>query len=316
MFGYSIQEWLFIFYIYCFFGWCFESTYVSLRTGHWVNRGFMRAPFLPLYGSGAILLLVVSRPFADNVVLTYLAGCIGATLLELATGMTMEWLFKIKYWDYSRQRFQFKGHICLSSTIAWGFLTILMTRVIHDPIANLVSALPEAVVTAVVLVLTATLAWDFALSFKSAMELRDVLIKLDEAQTDMEELKERLQGMLVHANEQVKRAMEERGIRLEAVVEELSEIQENIQAELTANFEVRISKVHEDIRENDPKALEDVKEGYRQWRMNFYANQHKRVQAPDLSDKFKFHHLKDNSTMNSGKFRAAMEEVREYLNKL
>ena len=62
MFSYAIEEWLLFFYIYCVFGWCFESTYVSIRTGHPVNRGFMQAPFLPLYGSGAILLLVLALP--------------------------------------------------------------------------------------------------------------------------------------------------------------------------------------------------------------------------------------------------------------
>ena len=117
---YTAIQWLFFFYFYCFFGWVFESTYVSIKSRHFVNRGFMRGPFLPIYGSGAIMMLVVSMPFQDNLILTYLAGCAGATLLELVTGMTMEALFKVRYWDYSNQKFNYKGHICLSSTIAWG----------------------------------------------------------------------------------------------------------------------------------------------------------------------------------------------------
>ncbi|MBO5346918.1 MAG: putative ABC transporter permease, partial [Lachnospiraceae bacterium] len=121
MYIYSVQEWLLFFYIYCFLGWCFESTYVSLRKGHWVNRGFMRAPFLPLYGSGAILMLIVGQLFRDNVFLTYLVGLFAATLLEFFTGLGMEWFYKIKYWDYSNQRCNFMGHICLTSSIAWGF---------------------------------------------------------------------------------------------------------------------------------------------------------------------------------------------------
>ena len=95
MFGYSGFQWLFFFYMYCFFGWCFESTFVSLKSGKLVNRGFMRGPFLPLYGSGAIMMLVVSMPFRDNVLLTYVAGVIGATALEYVTGVVMEALFKV-----------------------------------------------------------------------------------------------------------------------------------------------------------------------------------------------------------------------------
>ena len=117
MFGYTLPEWLLILYIYCFFGWCFESTYVSLRLGHPVNRGFLRAPFLPLYGSGALLLLWIGRTWAGSRMMIYVISCIGAMLLELFTGVVMEWLYKIKYWDYSKQKIQFKGHICLSSTL-------------------------------------------------------------------------------------------------------------------------------------------------------------------------------------------------------
>ena len=102
---------------------------MSFKSRKLVNRGFMRGPFLPLYGSGAIMMLIVSMPFQDNVILTYLAGVAGATVLEYITGVTMEALFKVRNWDYSNQRFNFQGHIWLSSSIAWGFLTILMTRV-------------------------------------------------------------------------------------------------------------------------------------------------------------------------------------------
>ena len=96
MYSYTVAQWLFFFYFYCFFGWCFESSYVSLRKRHPVNRGFMRGPFLPLYGSGAIMMLVVSMPFQSNILLTYIAGCIGATILEYVTGVTMEALFKMR----------------------------------------------------------------------------------------------------------------------------------------------------------------------------------------------------------------------------
>ena len=120
MYQYTVVQWLFFFYFYCFFGWCFESTYVSLKSKRPVNRGFMRGPFLPLYGSGGIMMLLVSRPFQDNLVMVFIAGCVGATVLEYVTGVVMEALFKVRYWDYSNQKFNFQGHICLSSSQAGG----------------------------------------------------------------------------------------------------------------------------------------------------------------------------------------------------
>ena len=210
MFSYSVKEWLLLFYIYCFLGWCFESAYVSLRTGHLVNRGFMKAPFLPLYGSGAILLLWVSKVFEGNILLTYVVGLIAATLLELFTGMIMEMIFQIKYWNYSNQRFNFKGHICLTSSIAWGFMTLLVTRVIHEPIASVLLIIPEIVKDVVALLLTAILIWDFAYSLREALDLRDQLKSLKEIWMEPGQ----------H----------------EGIEDKL----EDIQAELTARYEVRI----------------------------------------------------------------------------
>ena len=181
MFSYAVEDWLLLFYIYCVFGWCFESTYVSLRTRHPVNRGFMQAPFLPLYGSGAVLLLIIGRIFADNLLLTYIFSCIGATLLEFYTGMAMERIFKIKYWDYSRQPFNIQGHVCLMSSLFWGVLGIFLTRVLHAPVETLVLGIPGQVKVILVIVITAVLSWDFALSFRLAMELREVLMEMEDA---------------------------------------------------------------------------------------------------------------------------------------
>lgn len=139
---YTWYQWLTFFYLYCFFGWIFESSYVSILKRRFVNRGFLRIPMLPLYGSGAVMMLVVSEPFQDSLLLTWVSGVIGATILEYVTGWAMEQLFKVRYWDYSNQKFNLHGYICLSSSIAWGFLTIFMTHVIHKPIERAILSLP------------------------------------------------------------------------------------------------------------------------------------------------------------------------------
>ena len=154
MYSYTIVQWLFFFYFYCFFGWCFESTYVSLKEKRLVNRGFMRAPFLPLYGSGGIMMLVVSAPFQGNTLLVYFAGCVGATALEYVTGVAMEALFKVRYWDYSKQKFNFQGHICLKSTLAWGFLTIFMTEWLHKTIEGVALRIPMQWMNVIVVVVS------------------------------------------------------------------------------------------------------------------------------------------------------------------
>ena len=235
MFSYTVEEWLLFFYIYCVFGWCFESTYVSVRTGHPVNRGFMQAPFLPLYGSGAILLLIIGHIFANSLILTYVFSCIGATFLEYFTGMAMEKMFKIKYWDYSKQPFNLQGHVCLMSSLFWGVLGIFLTRVLHGPIEEFIFGVPGQVKVFSVLVITAILAGDFALSFRDALELREVLI-------DIEKMEGMLKGMEVQQLNVLKpqQGAVEELIKIEKFLEKLENIRNGIQAQLSARYEVKI----------------------------------------------------------------------------
>ena len=223
MYHYTIIQWLFFFYFYCFFGWCFESAHVSLKKRCFVNRGFMRGPFLPLYGSGAIMMLVVSMPFQDHLLLTYLAGCVGATLLEYVTGVTMEALFKVRYWDYSNQKFNFQGQICLSSTLAWGGLTVLMTEVIHKPVESLTFMIPSEVLSTVTILLTGYIVSDFTLSFKAAMDLRDILVKMEKARAELVHLQKRLDVLIAVSASEWEERKQMRELKAEELRESLGE---------------------------------------------------------------------------------------------
>ena len=192
MYHYTLAQWLLFFFFYCFFGWCFESAYVSGKQARFVNRGFMYGPFLPIYGSGAVMMLVVSSPFQDHLLAIYFAGLVGATLLEYVTGTVMEALFHVRYWDYSNQRFQYKGHICLSSSVAWGFLTLFLTQLLHKPVEQLICGFSDRVCMVLASVIGVTALVDFILSFKAAFELRDLLAKLEKARQDVEKAKEEL----------------------------------------------------------------------------------------------------------------------------
>ena len=140
------------------------------------------------YGSGAGKL-----PFKAHPVAVYFAGMIAATILEYVTGVLMEALFKVRYWDYSNQKFNFQGHICLTSSLAWGFFSIAMVYWVHKPFEKFVLSIPEAVLSPIVHVVMMLAAADFALSFKTAIELRDVLVKVEAAKKELKLLQKRLE---------------------------------------------------------------------------------------------------------------------------
>ena len=299
MYHYTAIQWLFFFYFYCFFGWVFESTYVSIKSRHFVNRGFMRGPFLPIYGSGAIMMLVVSMPFQDDLILTYLAGCVGATLLELVTGMTMEALFKVRYWDYSNQKFNYKGHICLSSTIAWGFLTIFMTQFLHKGVEKLVLSIPYNILTILTVVLSVYIVADFTLSFKAAMDLRDVLIGLDKARAEMEKIQKRLDVLIAVVNDE----RETRKLEREERADEWME-----------NLEERFSKVREHLTTNPGAFMDNVKDELAELRSKYLVEKEHRLQFDRLKDFYQRSLIKGNPGMYSRKFNEALEELKKAVN--
>lgn len=191
-YSYSAAQWLLVFYLYCMLGWCFESTVVSVGQRRLVNRGFLRGPMLPIYGFGAVILLHVSLPLKQHPVWLYLASMIAVTVFEYIVGVVMEKIFKVKYWDYSKQRFQFQGYICLRSSLCWGFLGLILTSVIHPPVEKLVLGLPFIGLIVIDVLFSSAFISDVIVSVRSALDLAKVLEELDRLREQGAELRQQL----------------------------------------------------------------------------------------------------------------------------
>lgn len=202
MYQYSFIQWLCVFYFYSFVGWIVESSYVSLRKRRFVNRGFMKGPFIPLYGTGATIMLLVSIPFKDNLLAVYVAGCVACTILEYVTGVLMESIFKVRYWDYSELKFNFQGHICLGTTLSWGVLTLILTQFLHVLVDEyIISVLHNDILTVIAFVVTAIVFSDFAVAFKNAIDFRNVLDKLVAAKKEFAIVQDKLDSIVMFAEE-------------------------------------------------------------------------------------------------------------------
>lgn len=238
MYHYQLQQWLVFFFIYCFLGWCWESAYVSARQRQWVNRGFLKGPFLPIYGSGALAVLVATLPVRGYPALVYVFGLIGATLLELVTGICMESLFHVRYWDYSNQKFNYKGHICLSSSVAWGFFSLAMIYGFHKPIERMVLGFPYRFTNVLSFILTAAVAADFAVSFKTAMELRDILDGMERIKDEMKKLQRRAEIIETFMADSAEKRKEEAMEELRQIHEKQHMYKERMKAGIRRNVSV------------------------------------------------------------------------------
>lgn len=192
MTGYTLVQWIAFFYIYCFLGWCFESGYATIKQRKLTNRGFLRGPYIPIYAFGAIFVLIITDNFQGSILSVYFSGLIAATVLEYITGYVMEKLFKVKYWDYSDHKFNLNGYISLSTSIAWGFLSVLLTEVLQVNVYRFVSMLTEHDLKISIAITSTVFFLDLILSIKAAFSIAKAYAALERAKLEFLEVKDKL----------------------------------------------------------------------------------------------------------------------------
>lgn len=137
--GYEVVMW---FLTYSMMGWLVESIYMSFCNHKITNRGFAKGPFCPIYGFGALTVFFVLRPYSDNSILLFFLGSFLATTLEFLTALVMKRIFGEIWWDYHEKPFNYRGIICLESSIAWGFYTLFLFMFLQNIVAAFVAMIP------------------------------------------------------------------------------------------------------------------------------------------------------------------------------
>lgn len=142
VFGTDMYHILFWFLSYSVLGWFVESVYMSFCERKVTNRGFMYGPFCPIYAFGALIVYFTLRPFSHNLILTYFLGSLTATVFEFLIGTLMISFFGKLWWDYKEKPFNFRGILCLESSIAWGFYTIFLFLFLHKGVMWFTELIP------------------------------------------------------------------------------------------------------------------------------------------------------------------------------
>ena len=136
--GAKIFEILTYFIIYSFLGWIMESIVRSVSEKKIINTGFLKGPVCPIYGIGAIIMLLFLERYQNKPILLFFIAIIVLTTWEYLVGVLLEKIFHTKYWDYSEQKFNFQGRICLVNSICWGILGVIFVKYIHPFVKDLV----------------------------------------------------------------------------------------------------------------------------------------------------------------------------------
>ena len=244
------------------------------------------------------MMLFVSEPFKDNLILTYFAGVVGATLLELVTGAAMEALLKVRYWDYSNQKFNYKGYICLSSSVAWGFLTILMNEVLHPAILHVLAVIPKMADGVFVWIVSAGLAVDLCISVRDAIDLRNILVGMENVRKEVVILRKRADVVIAVLDQEWREY-----VKNHPAVERMDEIGKEI--------ELRLAKMREmaelpRLPEHQKLEMLDMKE-----RIGKLKERNFRLKRKGTGNVRML--IKGNPTMVSPKYADAFNQLKGYL---
>ncbi|MBR1770618.1 MAG: putative ABC transporter permease [Lachnospiraceae bacterium] len=132
LFGTDVYHLLAAFVLYSMMGWFVESIYMSICNRRLTNRGFAKGPFCPIYGFGAVIGYLILSPLRGHYVALYIVGAVIATIFEFIVGVGMIRFLGELWWDYDDKPFNYKGIICLESTIAWGFYGVGIVHFVNS----------------------------------------------------------------------------------------------------------------------------------------------------------------------------------------
>ncbi len=209
----TVCQWFLYFTAYSILGWACETFYCSVGNRKFVNRGFLNGPVCPVYGFGAVLVILLLQSTEKNLVALFLSGMMVTTVLEYLTSVLLEKLFHMKWWDYSRYKFQINGRVCLLNSLMFGGLSVILMRVLHPWISGLIARIPTSLLPWISLGILAVFAVDTVVTVRSILILKG---KMQEIQKLLEEIKTRTEAAAAQLRAEMREKTQESKASLEA----------------------------------------------------------------------------------------------------
>ncbi len=212
------------FIIYSFLGWVLESVFKTILARKPINSGFLYGPFCPIYGFGALIMLIFLKRFSDNIILLFIIGFFVLSIWEYIVGFLLEKAFKTKYWDYSKNKFNIKGRVCLLNSCYWGILAVIFTKLIHPPIQDIIGTVPKELLMYADIILFAIITIDYIFS---VIKVYNINVSINLLNDITKNIKQELDKIKEYAENKAKESE-----TLQHVIDELKEKQETLKIKL------------------------------------------------------------------------------------
>lgn len=229
----------------------------------WINPGFLVGPYLPLYGFGLWGMFVVScfgmyfmtENKIANICIVFAIMAVTMTTIEYIAGLIFIKGMKVKLWDYSKEKFNIQGIICLKFFIIWGILGSIYNFTVNTRIIEWVIWLSEHLAFSFFIgmffgIFVIDLSYSLQLSNKirKFAKEKELVIKYEELKDFIREQHEEVQAkrsfllafkteepFRVHLEKYVERSIEEQKQKIEEAQEALKKVKKEMKDKLTGN---------------------------------------------------------------------------------
>ena len=176
----NIFYYFLLFLIYSIIGYILECAYCSIRNKRLIlNRGFLVGPYLPIYGSGAVLIVLFLNKYISDPLIVFIMGALIATILEYITSFVMEFIFKARWWDYSKEKYNINGRVCLLNTLLFGIGVLVMMYLINPVVLLILDSIKDIWLTIIGLISMVIFLLDVFISTSTIYKLRSNSIKVN-----------------------------------------------------------------------------------------------------------------------------------------
>lgn len=176
-----ISTWFLWLITYSFIGWVYESIICSIDGKKLVNRGFLNGPLCPVYGFGAIIMILVLDQRTENIFVLFFAGMLITSTVEYITALLLEKLFKAKWWDYSNYRFNIQGRVFLLGALVFGVMSVLLIKYTHPLVKGIYNQLPDWVLISSSIIILIVVIIDLYITVRYLLILNDRLKEIQSA---------------------------------------------------------------------------------------------------------------------------------------
>ena len=173
------------FIIYSFIGWSIEVIDKFFEFKRFINRGFLIGPICPVYGYGVLAILLVTGDNTSDPLAVFLKSILICSVLEYFTSYFMEKIFKARWWDYSKNKFNINGRICLETMLPFGILGSLVVYFIHPFIKGILSNFSNGLLITISIVLFVIYMIDNIISFNVMNKIKKEIKKQREDSTEI-----------------------------------------------------------------------------------------------------------------------------------